>query len=160
DNPLTQSMDRKLATRSASVGTGLASTKGSIDTMIAFATQPDNVALDGEGRNSPFTTALLKHLQTPNLEISSVLRRVRTDVVAVPKEKQIPGDPSSLRSDVVLLQKGGQKTGSIAEQIAADGIRAPIPEAELIAGECDRLAADPYSRNKPANVRGVHYKKI
>lgn len=160
DNPLTKSMDRKLATRSASVGTGLASTKGSIDTMIAFATQPDNVALDGEGRNSPFTTALLKHLQTPNIEISSVLRRVRTDVVAVTKEKQIPWDHSSLRSDVVLLQQGGQKTGSIAEQIATDGIRATIPEAQLIAGECDRLAADPYSRNKPANVRGVHYKKV
>jgi uncharacterized caspase-like protein len=30
--------------------------------MIVYATQPDNVALDGEGRNSPFTTALLKHI--------------------------------------------------------------------------------------------------
>ena len=30
--------------------------------MIAYATQPDAVALDGEGRNSPFTTALLKHI--------------------------------------------------------------------------------------------------
>ncbi len=39
-------------------------------------------------------------------------------------------------------------------------MRATIPEAELISGECDRLAADPYSPNKPANVRGVHYKKV
>ena len=160
DNPLTQSMDRKLATRSAAVGAGLASIKGSIDTMIAFATQPDNVALDGDGRNSPFTAALLKHLQTPGLEISSVLKRVRTDVVALTKEKQIPWDHSSLRSDVVLFQQPGKTTGSLAEQIAADGLRATIPEAELIAGECDRLAADPYSPNKPGNVRGVHYKKV
>ncbi len=91
DNPFVGGMDRKLATRQANVGSGLAQVKGSIDTMIAFATQPDNVALDGDGRNSPFTSALLKHIQTPGLEISSVLRRVRTDVVASTKESRSPG---------------------------------------------------------------------
>jgi len=160
DNPFVGNMDRKLATRTASVGSGLASVKGSIDTMIAFATQPDNVALDGDGRNSPFTAALLKHMQTPGLEIASVLKRVRTDVVSATREKQIPWDHSSLRSDVVLQPQPGKKTGSIAEIVAEEGLRATIPEAELIAGECDRLAADPYSRNKPASVRGVHYKKV
>ncbi|MET0276967.1 MAG: caspase family protein, partial [Pseudorhodoplanes sp.] len=161
DNPLPQTMDRKLATRQASVGRGLASIKGSIDTLIAFSTEPDKTALDGDGRNSPFTTALLKHIQTPGLEIGGVLRRVRTDVVAATKEQQIPWDHSSLRSDVVLSQdKASPATGSLAEQIARDGIRATIPEAEQIAGECDRLAADPNSPNKPANVRGVHYKKM
>lgn len=159
DNPFV-GMDRKLATRQASVGSGLAQVKGSIDTMIAFATQPDNVALDGDGRNSPFTSALLRHLLTPGLEISSVLRRVRTDVVATTKEKQIPWDHSSLRTEVVLQPQAGKKIGSIAEIIAEEGLRATIPEAELISGECDRLAADPYSPNKPANVRGVHYKKV
>ncbi|MFZ5693388.1 MAG: caspase family protein [Pseudomonadota bacterium] len=160
DNPFVSGMDRKLATRSASVGAGLAQVKGSIDTMIAFATQPDNVALDGDGRNSPFTAALLKHIQTPGLEISSVLRRVRTDVVATTKEKQIPWDHSSLRTEVVLQPQPSKKTGNIAEIVAEEGLRATIPEAELISGECDRLAADPYSPNKPANVRGVHYKKV
>ena len=160
DNPLAQTMDRKLATRQASVGRGLASIKGSIDTLIAFSTEPDKTALDGDGRNSPFTTALLKHMQTPGLEISSVLKRVRTDVAAATKEQQIPWDHSSLRSDVVLLQDGAKQDGSLAERLARDGIRATIPEAEQIAGECDRLAADPFSPNKPANVRGVHYKKV
>jgi hypothetical protein len=160
DNPFVGGMDRKLATRSANVGAGLASVKGSIDTMIAFATQPDNVALDGEGRNSPFTAALLKHMQTPGLEISSVLKRVRTDVVAATREKQIPWDHSSLRTDVVLQPQPGKTTGNIVEMVAEDGLRATIPEAELISGECDRLAADPFSPNKPASVRGVHYKKV
>lgn len=124
DNPLAQTMDRKLATRQASVGRGLASIKGSIDTLIAFSTEPDKTALDGEGRNSPFTTALLKHIQTPGLEIGGVLRRVRTDVVAATKEEQIPWDHSSLRSDVVLLQDKAAGGGSLVEQLARDGARA------------------------------------
>jgi TPR repeat protein len=160
DNPLAQTMDRKLATRQASVGRGLASIKGSIDTLIAFSTEPDKTALDGDGRNSPFTTALLRHIQTPGLEIGGVLRRVRTDVVSATKEQQIPWDHSSLRSDVILSQDKAAPKGSLADQLARDGARATIPEAEQIAGECDRLAADPYSPNKPANVRGVHYKKV
>src|SRR3712207_8850807 len=40
---------------------------GGIGTLIAFATQPGNIADDGSGRNSPFTAALLKHIRTPGL---------------------------------------------------------------------------------------------
>jgi uncharacterized caspase-like protein len=73
-------------------------------TMIAYATQPDNVALDGEGRNSPFTAALLKYIATPNLEISALMKRVRADVIAATHEKQVPWDHSSLVGDVVLAR--------------------------------------------------------
>ena len=69
--------------------------------MIAYATQPDNVAMDGEGRNSPFTTALLKYIQTPGLEVSSLMKRVRSDVVAATCDRQVPWDHSSLMGDVV-----------------------------------------------------------
>ena len=54
---------------------------GAVGTLIAFATGPDTVALDGEGRNSPFTSALLKHLATPGLHVSLMMQRVRADVV-------------------------------------------------------------------------------
>jgi hypothetical protein len=47
------------------VGQGLATVQSALGTMIADAIQLDNVALDGEGRTSPFTAALLKHLATP-----------------------------------------------------------------------------------------------
>ncbi len=36
---------------------------------VAYATALDEVAQDGQGRNSPFTAALLKRLQEPGLEI-------------------------------------------------------------------------------------------
>jgi tetratricopeptide (TPR) repeat protein len=104
DNPLARSLARSLGTRSASVGTGLASIQSAIGTMIAYATQPDNVALDGEGRNSPFTTALLKHIAAPGADIGTVMRRVRADVIIATKEKQVPWDHSSLVGEVVLAR--------------------------------------------------------
>ena len=116
DNPLSRSLARALGARSAAVGQGLASIQSAVGTMIAYATQPDNVALDGDGRNSPFTTALLKHIATPGLEISSVMKRVRADVVAATRDRQVPWDHSSLIGDVVLVP-------------TADGATAVRPEA-------------------------------
>ncbi len=104
DNPLARSFARSLGTRSTSVGSGLAAIQSAVGTMIAYATQPDNVALDGEGRNSPFTAALLKHIATPNLEISALMKRVRADVITATREKQVPWDHSSLVGDVVLAR--------------------------------------------------------
>ena len=61
-------------------------------------------ATDGVGqRNSPFTTALLKHIVTPGLEVRSMLTRVRADVMAATQDQQIPWDHSSLVRDDVML---------------------------------------------------------
>lgn len=104
DNPLARSLARTTSTRSLSIGTGLASIQSAIGTMIVYATQPDNVALDGESRNSPFTTALLKHIATPGVDIGTLMRRVRADVVAATHEKQVPWDHSSLMGEVILAR--------------------------------------------------------
>jgi tetratricopeptide (TPR) repeat protein len=104
DNPLARSLARSLGTRSVAIGQGLASIQGAVGTLIAYSTQPDNVALDGEGRNSPFTMALLRHLATPGMEIGAVMRRVRADVIAATRDKQIPWDSSSLVGDVLLAR--------------------------------------------------------
>ena len=104
DNPLTRSFARRLGTRSTSVGQGLAAIQSAIGTMIAYATQPGNVALDGTGHNSPFTAALLKHLGTAGTDIGILMRRVRTDVIAATREQQVPWDHSSLTGEVVLAR--------------------------------------------------------
>jgi uncharacterized caspase-like protein len=104
DNPLTRSLARALGTRSASVGQGLASIQSGIGTMIVYSTQPDNVALDGDGRNSPFTTALLKHISDRGIDIGTIMRRVRADVIAATRRKQVPWDHSSLVGEVVLAR--------------------------------------------------------
>ncbi|MBL4786431.1 MAG: SEL1-like repeat protein [Cohaesibacteraceae bacterium] len=100
DNPMSRSLSRSMGTRSSSVGKGLAPIDSGSGTLIGFATQPGNVALDGEGTvNSPFTTALLKHIATPNLDVAQLMRRVRVDVKQATNGRQIPWTSESLTSD-------------------------------------------------------------
>jgi hypothetical protein len=106
DNPLARSFASRMpATRSAAVATGLApySAVGT-GTLIAYATAPGQTALDGQGKDSPFTTSLLHFLPTPGLEIRQVLTRVRAEVAAATGNRQIPWDNSSLMGDVVLVK--------------------------------------------------------
>jgi len=94
DNPLTRSLWSKSRSKGPQ---GLAeSGQAAEGTLIAFSTQPGNVALDGEGRNSPFTAALLANISRPNVEISSMMTDVRKQVHTTTKEKQLPWSRSSL----------------------------------------------------------------
>ncbi|KRR09073.1 peptidase C14, caspase catalytic subunit p20 [Bradyrhizobium jicamae] len=83
---------------------GAGSTLGA-GTLIAFATAPGQVALDGEGANSPFSAALSRHIGTPGLEVQQMLTRVRAEVVAATKGKQVPWSNSSLLGEVYLAEK-------------------------------------------------------
>ena len=74
-------------------------------TLIAFATAPGQVALDGEGANSPFSAALSRHLGTPGLEVQQMLTRVRAEVVSTTKNRQVPWSNSSLLGEVYLAEK-------------------------------------------------------
>jgi len=96
NNPLARNLARAMGTRSAALGTGLASVEGGIGTMISFSTQPGNVALDGEGRNSPFAGALAKRIMTTDGDISDVLINVRRDVMEQTGRRQIPWEHSAL----------------------------------------------------------------
>jgi len=86
----------------ASLGSGATLGAG---TLIAFATAPGQVALDGEGANSPFSAALSRHLGTPGLEVQQMLTRVRAEVVSTTKNKQVPWSNSSLLGEVYLAEK-------------------------------------------------------
>ncbi|MDD7972875.1 caspase family protein [Roseinatronobacter alkalisoli] len=76
---------------------GLAVPETGRDTFVAFATQPGNLTYDGrEGDNSPFTSALLRHLGTEGQPISQMMIEVRNEVEAATLGQQIPWDQSSL----------------------------------------------------------------
>jgi len=112
DNPFSRSLKRSMAaSRAASVDQGLApiSAEGG-GLFVAFATAPGDVAADGDGiTNSPFTTALLKHLPTKGLEINTVMTRVKAEVAKMTKNDQRPWTNSDLTTEVYL-------TGAPAEQ--------------------------------------------
>jgi uncharacterized caspase-like protein len=90
DNPLSRNLSRALGTRSASIGKGLATAESGVGTLISFSTQPGNVALDGKGRNSPYTGPLVRRIGKPGEDVLSVLTDVRNDVLASTGDKQVP----------------------------------------------------------------------
>ena len=96
NNPLARNLARALGTRSTQIGRGLAPVESGEGTLISFSTQPGNVALDGLGRNSPFTAALLKHIATPGDDLPTVLINVRNDVMQATARRQVPWEHSAM----------------------------------------------------------------
>ncbi|MBD2857747.1 caspase family protein [Spongiibacter sp. KMU-158] len=155
DNPFANQMKRYSATRS--VGRGLARVRSNVSgSLIAFATDPDNVALDGSGRNSPFTQALLKVLPQSGVEIRLAMGRVRAEVARLTQNKQIPWVSESLFGELYLGGEQGVEPSGVmhAAYVATDASKAtrfaviteidtnfgylvvkPIDGAELSAGD-------------------------
>ena len=79
---------------------GLAQVDAPINTYIAFATAPGNVAQDGDDRTGYglFTGYLIRELQQP-ATIEDVFKRVRLQVRKSSGGMQIPWDSSSLEND-------------------------------------------------------------
>lgn len=71
-------------------------------TIVVYATQPNEVAQDGAERNSPFTSALLKRLREPGLEVASLFRRVAEDVRSRTGGRQVPELSISIGRDYYL----------------------------------------------------------
>ncbi|MES2194570.1 MAG: tetratricopeptide repeat protein [Pseudomonadota bacterium] len=84
-----------IATRSSN-GRGLAEVKVTGATLVIFAAKDGQVALDGEGGNSPFAIAVVQRLATPGVEINKVFRLVRDDVMEATAGRQEPYTYGSL----------------------------------------------------------------
>lgn len=90
DNPLAETLKRSAgATRAASIGRGLSKVEAPRGTIVSFSTQSGQVAADGAGRNSPYTSAFLKHIEEPN-EIGDVFRDISSDVYDASGKSQLP----------------------------------------------------------------------
>jgi uncharacterized caspase-like protein len=97
DNPFADKIRSAARTRSVTVLSGLAEMKSSEGTLIAFATGPGQKAADGkQGENSPFTSALLKNLAEPGVEIRHALTKVRAQVSEETHKQQLPWENTNL----------------------------------------------------------------
>lgn len=74
---------------------GLAQMQAPEGTLISFATQPGNVALDGTGDNSPFTKALAETIRKPGLDIFRTFNEVGLAVKEATAGAQQPWTSSS-----------------------------------------------------------------
>lgn len=143
--------------------------------LIVYSTQPNNIALDGAGRNSPFTSALLSHIATPGLEARQMISRVRRDVLQATGQKQTPWDSSSLIGDVYLAGQPAAAPSTLQispapaasppqtappplqpTQVAPSTVPriAPAPAAASTAAvECEALAAPAPPFASPAQLK-------
>ena len=76
-------------------GSGLAQMRAPEGTLISFATQPGNVALDGRDGNSPFTKALAETIRRPGLDIFKTFNQVGLEVKRATGGTQQPWVSSS-----------------------------------------------------------------
>jgi formylglycine-generating enzyme required for sulfatase activity len=92
DNPLAEQLRRALGPiRSRMVGDGLARVESlPSDTIIAFSTKPGEVAVDGTGEYSPYSAALLQHIEEPGVELGLLFRKVRDTVLEQTAYRQEP----------------------------------------------------------------------
>ena len=105
NNPLADRFERSQVGANRGMGTrGLARVATTAGTVVSYATAADDVAIDGTGRNSPYTAALLRRLQEPGLEIEMMFRRVAADVNAETQGRQRPETYVSLLGEYYLNQ--------------------------------------------------------
>jgi uncharacterized caspase-like protein len=159
DNPFARSMKRTIASRT--IGRGLAKVEPmSPNTLIAFASKAGSTASDGDGRFSPFTTALVNHVTTPGLDLRKAFGYVRDDVLKSTGNRQEPYLYGSLGGDdVPLVPARPAATGPQADPQTA--VRRDY-ELALQAGERDAWEAflRAYPQGFYADLARVQLKKI
>jgi hypothetical protein len=152
DNPLARNLARSMGTRSVNIGKGLAEVQTGVGTFIAYSTQPGNVALDGAGRNSPFTAALTSRMKERGRNLTALMIEVRNDVLKATSGQQVPWDHSALTADFYFRPTGlrPEQTAQLTEEPVGSAERSSIggsvAASEQIVAELDALAA---ARNWP-----------
>ncbi|MGD9868938.1 MAG: caspase family protein [Hyphomicrobiales bacterium] len=143
DNPLATRLDRSIRGRSsASVERGLARVESGVGTLIAYATSPGMVAYDGSGDNSPYTKALLSHIEQPGVTINDMMIAVRQDVLADSGGKQIPWEHSSLTGQFYFKQP--VKVAAVEpkpEPAPAPAVKSNLEEQKFVASSYQAAAA-------------------
>lgn len=132
DNPLARTLAASLP-KSRSLGSGLAPVEaksegvGTGGILIAYATDPGAIAFDGNGVNSPYSTALARHLTEPGVEIQSALTRVRGEVSETTQGRQRPWHNASLGREVFIGKPVAAAANPAAD--ASNGAAASAPVA-------------------------------
>lgn len=140
DNPFAKQIQASAPkSRSVTIGTGLAEMRPGSGTLIAFATGPGQVALDGEGSHSPFTRALLDNLARPDVEIRHTLAYVRAQVVEQTKDKQLPWENTNLTG--FFYMNKSVESATPAEPVAGPAAGPAMASAAASAAAASRSSA-------------------
>ena len=120
---------------------GLARMDAPRGSYIAYATAPGDVAADGTGANSPFTTALAKAVTQRGVPLEQAFKLVRRDVQAATNKKQTPWTSSSLTGNFYFSGRPttvAQPTPALQQQQAA-----PQQQADIVAWQSIQNSTNP-----------------
>lgn len=106
------------------VESGLAQMKAPDGTLISFATQPGNVAVDGTGTDGPFATALADAISKPGLDIFHLFNQVGLSVKHATQGSQEPW----LSSSPIDGEFYFARTETAVDDAAAPVLDAPAPQ--------------------------------
>ena len=160
DNPFLTSMKREEGS-TRSIGRGLARTEPTGGgTLLAYSAKEGTLALDGKGRNSPYTSALLRYLEEPGLEVGLMFRKVRDAVLRSTGGDQEPFSYGSLTArGAYFVPPPGQVAGggaAVASSLSVAGSAVEVEYWKTVNGIDDpaiRLAALlDYKAKFPAGV--------
>lgn len=136
-NPFAKALAQRNGTRGGEITRGLARVEQTQGMLIAYATQPNAVAADGTGRNSPFTYALVREMQEPGIEVGPLFRHVAANVNRDTHGQQTPELSVSLLGDFYLNPQESdidawRKMGPSASVDAWKAFIAKYPSSSLI----------------------------
>ena len=103
DSPYLKRMTRSSGT-TRSMANGLAAVEPEGNVLVAYSAKHGTVAEDGKGPHSPFTEALLAHIEEPGLEVNFLFRRVRDEVRKKTERRQEPFLYGSLGSELMFFK--------------------------------------------------------
>lgn len=131
NNPFTRAWNR------GPEQSGLASVYTPRGTLIGFATSPGEVAKDGAGRNGTYTESILKHINTQDLSIESLFKRVRNTLHTATSGDQTSWEHTSLSGDFFFNISIGRSISIYKPESVADSLY-PIKAGDAI----DRIIVD------------------
>jgi hypothetical protein len=136
-NPFARALAQRGGSRGGEISRGLARIEQTQGMLIAYATQPNAVAADGTGRNSPFTYALVREMQEPGVEVGTLFRHVAVNVNRDTRGQQIPELSVSLLGDFYLNPQESdidafKKMGPTASVDAWKAFISKYPSSSLI----------------------------
>lgn len=141
DNPFIQRFASTLMSR------GLGSVKGlaKVDnvppnTAVAMATRGDAIAEDGSGDHSPYTAAILAHLEVPGLELGLFFRSVRDAVLKATHMRQEPYFASSIGAEPFYFYPP-RPTASVKEDAIRDATKGN-PDFDTLLADIKKLLDD------------------
>src|SRR5450755_1864742 len=94
---------------------GLAQIRAPEGTLLSYATQPGNVALDGDNGHSPYTRALVETMQRPGLDVLQTFNQVGLIVKRATRSSQQPWVSTS------PIDGSFYFSGNVTSQVATAG---------------------------------------